>query len=380
MMLFLQFISFAQLQSLNLQLAEQYMYSGHQQGFYTVADTKTHLEVLGMNSDCLIADFDDALLVDADVKLLDISESTPKNFFKGLSRMHSLTYLNVSKCRNFSWGDALRELPYELYSLDSLKYLFANSLNITRLLPEIGNLRHIEVLSFHNCRLVDLPAQMFMLTKLRVLDLCYNDFIYLPDVLARLKNLEVLLLEGNPLEQVLPESLAELQKLEILSLQFSPNMEEKDVIASLEIVSKLKNLKVLHLRDSQLEVLPDCISQMASLEQVSLRGNKIDLKKAAITLSQLPRLRLLDVSSCGIKRLPKELAKLSQLEVLYAENISSIASTSSVYNNSFDSFPTELLQSVSLKSIYTYNSQKLTYSLKESEADNSQSFIETMAY
>ncbi len=41
MMLFLPFISFAQLQSLNLQLAEQYMYSGHQQGFYTVADTKT---------------------------------------------------------------------------------------------------------------------------------------------------------------------------------------------------------------------------------------------------------------------------------------------------------------------------------------------------
>ncbi|MEH2356125.1 COR domain-containing protein [Nostoc sp.] len=95
-------------------------------------------------------------------------------------------------------------------------------------------------------KLTEIPAEVFELEWLEVLNLSFNQLTTLPEAIARLQQLTSLHLSGNQL-RTLPEAIARLQKL----------------------IS-------LHLSFNQLTTLPEAIARLQQLTSLDLSGNPIE--------------------------------------------------------------------------------------------------------
>ena len=126
-----------------------------------------------------------------------------------------------------------------------------------------------------------------------------------PEDLSRLKNLEVLSLEGNE-ETSLPISLGDLSKLKDLSLhQFNLEFIPKSI-------GNLKNLKVLRFSKFRKIQFPKQMRDLNSLEIFGLYESK--LESIPEFLLNLERLKEFDLWSCTIKRNEKSTNILKQLQ------------------------------------------------------------------
>ena len=114
-----------------------------------------------------------------------------------------------------------------------------------------------------------------------------------PEELTKLKNLEVLCLEGNK-ETILPISLGDLSKLKDLSLhQFNLEFIPKSI-------GNLKNLKVLRFSKFRMIQFPKQMENLNSLEIFGLYESK--LESIPEFLLKLESLKEFDLWSCALKR------------------------------------------------------------------------------
>ncbi|KYK57126.1 Glucose-repressible alcohol dehydrogenase transcriptional effector [Drechmeria coniospora] len=104
-------------------------------------------------------------------------------------------------------GQGLRNLAPELFRYQFLGELYIASNKLTRLPKEIGELRQLRHLDASYNQISELPPELGMCTYLRQLLLFNNNISELPFELGSLHLLEMLGIEGNPLEPNLKQEI-----------------------------------------------------------------------------------------------------------------------------------------------------------------------------
>lgn len=106
-------------------------------------------------------------------------------------------------------GQGLRNLSPELFRYKFLQELFIASNKITRLPKEIGELRQLRHLDASFNQISELPPELGMCTFLKQLLLFNNNIQELPFELGSLHLLDMLGIEGNPLEPNIKQEVME---------------------------------------------------------------------------------------------------------------------------------------------------------------------------
>lgn len=106
-------------------------------------------------------------------------------------------------------GQGLRVLAPALFTYDFLHELYIASNKLTYLPADIGRLRHLRLLEASNNLISELPPEIGMCTNLKSLLLFDNQIRDLPYELGSLYLLEMLGIDGNPLNPTLKEEIME---------------------------------------------------------------------------------------------------------------------------------------------------------------------------
>jgi len=273
-----------------------------------------------VKSDSICSNLNKAIEQPQTCTRLDLKGQTHLKYCKGIDVLKNLEYLNISAVFTAKWGNYIREIPHGVYELNDLKILIADRSNLKLISHEIENLQDLEYLSLKNGRLTEVPKEIGDLKKLVALDLSFNQITLLPDNFRNLNNLKYLNLAGNSFINSIDKELKNLSNLEFLSIEFA-NENEDDFESTINAISKLPNLKVLHLRNSYVKTLPDSFKDFKNLKQLSLRGNfDLNLSQTFEVLSNIDSLEILDLSFSRIESLPDDIGKMTNLKTLYIGN------------------------------------------------------------
>lgn len=227
--------------------------------------------------------------------------------------------------------------------------------DLTEVPPEVFDLPDLEELSLAGNRLHELPPMLGRLTALRRLQLSGNQLETVPEEIGHLQQLEGLWLHGNLLQK-LPSAVGALSSLTQLSLAGNQLMDLPDALGH------LSHLKDLNVAGNNLSTLPASIGGLASLEKLTLHGNQLTKLPSSIAgLMELKEIAL--HGNPPLSDLSESLAVLSSLEHLSAADCglasvsdafqSSVAlRTLSIYGNSIECLPPEVLHAPSLQGIY----------------------------
>jgi len=174
---------------------------------------------------------------------------------------------------------------YSSENLKNLKRLYISN-NITKLPKEIGNL-----------------------TKLKILNLNFNELKSLPSEIGNLKKLEELEVENNHLTSI-PSSIGKLKNLKIL------RMSENEIKSLPSSIGNLTQLNMLTISNNPLLKLPSSIGNLINLIDLGMAG--VSLKKLPSSIGDLIKLKRLYISNTKIKTLPPQIGKIPNLTI-YSE-------------------------------------------------------------
>jgi CCR4-NOT transcription complex subunit 6 len=106
-------------------------------------------------------------------------------------------------------GQGLRVLSAPVFNYVFLKELYVASNKLAYLPPTIGQLRHLTLLDVSNNQLVDLPPELGMCVYMKQLLAFDNRIQTLPNELGSLYQLDILGIEGNPIDQGMKQVVME---------------------------------------------------------------------------------------------------------------------------------------------------------------------------
>lgn len=155
-------------------------------------------------------------------------------------------------------------IPAQIAFLNKLQsFKFGNTDDTLSLPTTLNFLKNLKDVSIENCVMDSFPKQLFRITTLNFLNLSNTNTHYLTRHFERFQNLEVLIIENNPLATI-PFEIYKAQKLRLISF-----------------------------RGNKLTKLPDSISQLENLTLLDLRGNPMDKE-------EIEKLKIL-LPGCEIK-------------------------------------------------------------------------------
>lgn len=133
----------------------------------------------------------------------------------------------------------------------------------------IGIFSKISTLSLSGNELIELPADITMLSMLRNLDVGQNKLEFLPENIGDLNQLLFLSLYGNELT-TLPDSISQMG--ELVSLGINQNK----ITTLPDTIGNLKKLQYLYADNNELTKLPDGISELTLLRLIDFSHNKLE--------------------------------------------------------------------------------------------------------
>ncbi|KAK3685381.1 Endonuclease/exonuclease/phosphatase [Podospora appendiculata] len=148
-------------------------------------------------------------------------------------------------------GQGLRVLSPALFSYEFLQELYIASNQLTYLPSEIGRLRHLRVLEASNNQISELPPEIGMCTNLKTLLLFDNQIRDLPYELGSLYLLEMLGIEGNPLNPVMKQEIMERGTKSLINMLLEqapvplPPIPRKAIVVQEDVSPNLERVKVL---------------------------------------------------------------------------------------------------------------------------------------
>jgi len=180
---------------------------------------------------------------------------------------------------------------------------------LTHIPAEVFELEHLEVLNLNENRLTAIPDTIGQLHNLTSLNLSENQLTAVPDTIGQLRNLTSLNLRGNQLTAV-PDTIGQLHNL------MSLNLRRNQLTAVPDTIARLRNLTLLNLEANQFKALPDAIYELISLENLNfqyqwVRGRKtVDpVIKISSKILQLKNLKKLDLDGNSIEIPPPEIVR-----------------------------------------------------------------------
>jgi Leucine-rich repeat (LRR) protein len=225
------------------------------------------------------------------IRVLDLKANRITSLPLTFGNLTNLEYLDLGYFEMGTRMNKISDLGPGFGQLKKLKYLNLSGNALVTLPEGFAGLTDLTDLNLGLNKLPGLPLSVTQLSKLTKLDLSLNDVSSVPAHVANLKNLEELHLDGNFFNQ--PG-----KKLKVL-----PNE-----------ICQLKNLKVLTLKDNVIEQLPDAIGNLTQLEKLDLRDNLLSTLPASFT--QLKNLKWLDLKANDLTQLPADFAGLDQMKEL----------------------------------------------------------------
>ncbi|WP_317897365.1 leucine-rich repeat domain-containing protein [Aurantibacillus circumpalustris] len=162
------------------------------------------------------------------------------NTFPTLKGLYNLQFFELQHT-------LIDSIPAQIAYLSRLQsFKFGNTDDTLKLPTTFHFLKNLKDISIENCVLDSFPKELFKIPSLYYLNLSNTNTWYLTKHFERFPNLEVLVIENNPLAKI-PFDIYKAQKLRLISL-----------------------------RGNNLTKLPDSISQLENLSLLDLRGNKFD--------------------------------------------------------------------------------------------------------
>lgn len=114
-------------------------------------------------------------------------------------------------------GNALSDLPSELYRLKKLRIIFCSSNQFTHLPEALGECQNLSMIGFKANKLSLIPESAIPSKTLRWFILTDNALQTVPNTLGKCSKLQKLMLAGNQIS-TLPESMANCRALELLRI------------------------------------------------------------------------------------------------------------------------------------------------------------------
>ncbi|AEO63185.1 uncharacterized protein THITE_2108092 [Thermothielavioides terrestris NRRL 8126] len=148
-------------------------------------------------------------------------------------------------------GQGLRVLGPPLFAYDFLQELYIASNRLTYLPAEIGRLRHLRHLDASHNLLTELPPEIGMCTNLKSLYLFNNQIRDLPSEVGSLYLLEMLGIEGNPLDPSLKQEImggdtkSLVNRLLLKAPVPIPPAERKAIVVQEDVSPNLERIKIL---------------------------------------------------------------------------------------------------------------------------------------
>ena len=213
---------------------------------------------------------------------------------------------------------------------ESWEKLDLSNKNLTEIPEAIAKLTNLTLLVLRNNEITEIPEAITKLTNLTYLNLNGNQITEIPEAIAKLTNLIVLDLSNNQITEI-PEALAQLTNLTELVLNANKITEIPEAISKLtnlttlylsrnkiieipEAISKLTNLTTLYLGSNKITEIPEAITKLTNLTQLNLNSNKItEIPK---TIAKLTNLTWFDLSDNQITEIPEAIESLPKLEKL----------------------------------------------------------------
>ena len=180
-------------------------------------------------------------------------------------------------------GNMLTELPGTIGNLKLLTVMRLSHNRLTVLPPFMAKLVNLRELYVQNNELDALFEGMHECIKLVTVSFSDNKLPSLPYELARLQHLQNIVLDNNPLHSPPPEIRGKGSPAVIDYLRrFDEAGETRALdldglglkVFPLEIVA-MSSLKVLSIRDNEIEVIPPVIGRMIGLEKLNLDRNRL---------------------------------------------------------------------------------------------------------
>ncbi|GCB84012.1 hypothetical protein scyTo_0024574 [Scyliorhinus torazame] len=260
------------------------------------------LRVLYLNSNQLVRMCEELGELEQ-LQSLDLSGNPLEShlFIHILCRLRSLRVLRL-------YNMNLNQFPGQICKkLHHLQLLGLSGNNLASLPWEINNLNELQQLYLHSNNLQLLPFGFCQLFRLEILDLRHNELIYLPDDINCLQNLKHLYLAHNHLVFI-PQAVSYCSNLCVLDI--SINCLDLQLLHSLPA-----SLAELDLSDNQLDTLPPSVCQLgAALQLLYLKNTQ--LQNLSCCFSNLTGIRFLDLRQNVLRYFPKQICSLRQLEVL----------------------------------------------------------------
>lgn len=156
-----------------------------------------------------------------------------------------------------------------------------------------------------------LPEELFELKKIEYLEISpitKSNIIKIQPLISDLKNLREIILKNHSIE-VIPEEIENLHN--IIRLNFSSNY-----LTSIPELKLLRNtLEMLSLSDNYITIFPINILKFKKLEELNLSSNEI--VDIPIGIKEISSLKVLDLSENQITNLPKEIVELPNLQEIH---------------------------------------------------------------
>ena len=237
-----------------------------------------------------------------------------------VGQLRRLSFLNLR-------FNQLTKLP-SLAGLRSLGIFEIGSNHLTSLPDSIGELQSLFRLRLQSNKLTSLPESISLLQRLRQLYVHNNQLAALPDSIGNLAALEVLTLDSNRLSS-LPESMGKLHlytlHLDSNRLTSIPNLSTinlltlraaKNRLRALPDFGNMPRLQLLSLHDNFLERLAQSSGRLTHLKVALLHSNRIRDSAEVCKLGLGDCLKTLYLHRNALSVIPPCLSDLSSLEVL----------------------------------------------------------------
>lgn len=153
------------------------------------------------------------------------------------------------------------------------------------------------------------------LASLKLVNVSSEELNKVLEQLPNPKKLNVLILDSLNLNSF-PTSLLRFTNLKHISLNYNPQFNFNRGFKAIEDLP----IEFLNLQHNKLKELPESITLLKSLQDVNLSHNNISKSKTFESLSQLPKLHSLWLTSNHINLLPSSIGNLLKLKNLYIEH------------------------------------------------------------